>query len=347
MSNLPPATAPTAPVAPSNLVSRAVSDGLLTMAPGQLVERMRLLDEVRRIAMQEGTDYYSLQTRKVTGTDGVEREVPQFSLSKAGAEKLVVMFGLTPDIESVVIVDDPSAPRTISVGVWQEDPTTHRKRKVFEEQNVVGFYEVKSTCSVWASNGRLLARASGTCNSTEAAFRGTPYSDAKNPILKRSEKRALVAAVLMATASSGMFTQDLEDLVDHDAPGASQGSQGSQAQAGGHQGGGAAGASPAASGAQGGAKVGWLSEGQKRLIHAKGGARNEPEPVREAMIAQIDGKGWKDGKPILEEIAKDTDKGAEFWAKVHSVVMAKMAPATPAQGEGSTPPPPPADGDGF
>jgi hypothetical protein len=263
-----------------------------------------------------------------------------------------MVFGLTPDIESVVILDDPNVKRTIQVGDWADDPSrSGRKKKIFVDQIVTGAYEVKSTCSIWATNGRLLARASGTCNNTEGAFRSTPYSDAKNPILKRAEKRALVAAVLMATASSGMFTQDLEDMPQDDH-GAAQGVQAASSAPA------AANAPAASSGTTTGqpAPQGWLSAGQEKLLFAKG--KNLAVPVDEVvvkrMISYLNGKGsWQIGKPLLEEIAKDTEKGLSYWAQIKALVEKEAAVASapapadaPADAAPADVPPPPA-GDGF
>ncbi len=44
-------------------------------------------------------------------------------------------------------------------------------------------------------------------------------ADVENTILKMADKRALVAATLLATGCSDMFTQDMEDAVQHDSGG--------------------------------------------------------------------------------------------------------------------------------
>ena len=52
----------------------------------------------------------------------------------------------------------------------------------------------------------------GSCNNFESKYRGQNPYDVKNTLEKMAEKRALVAAVLIGTALSDMFTQDIEDM---------------------------------------------------------------------------------------------------------------------------------------
>ena len=60
------------------------------------------------------------------------------------------------------------------------------------------------------------AQGVGSANAREKKFvRQDTYSAANN-ILKIAKKRALVDAVLSATRSSGVFSQDLEDLTKAD-----------------------------------------------------------------------------------------------------------------------------------
>ena len=59
---------------------------------------------------------------------------------------------------------------------------------------------------MWASN------VSGSCNNFESKYRSLNPYDVKNTLEKMAEKRSLVAAVLIGTAASDIFTQDIEDL---------------------------------------------------------------------------------------------------------------------------------------
>ncbi len=58
----------------------------------------------------------------------------------------------------------------------------------------------------------MLSRCSARCNNREAKYRGLSVFEIRNTILKMSEKRAFVSAILMATGASDIFTQDIEDF---------------------------------------------------------------------------------------------------------------------------------------
>ncbi len=108
------------------------------------------------------------------------------SLFKPGAEKLCEIYGLSKHVEVTGRLED-----------W-EKPFLH--------------YEVKVTL-VNKRSGHSEAEGVGNANSREKKFsRQDTYSIA-NTLLKIAKKRALIDAVLSATRSSGLFTQDIEDLV--------------------------------------------------------------------------------------------------------------------------------------
>ena len=140
------------------------------------------------------------------------------TLYKPGAEKLCNFYGLVPRFDFVEKEDDWEAGRFA--------------------------YVVKCTLTHIRSD-QVVSTAIGECNSWEARYRyrwlwpnqvigaipadapknkrgqirvinDDPYS-LRNTILKMAQKRALVAATLMATRSSGLFTQDLEDLAANGA----------------------------------------------------------------------------------------------------------------------------------
>lgn len=140
------------------------------------------------------------------------------TLYKPGAEKLCDFYGLTQDFQFLEKEDDWDAGRFA--------------------------YMIK--CLLTSKRtGSLIAAGVGECNSWEARYRyrwvwpreapsntppdapknkkgqirilnDDPYS-LRNTILKMSKKRALVDAVLAATRSSGLFTQDVEDLAANGA----------------------------------------------------------------------------------------------------------------------------------
>lgn len=152
------------------------------------------------------------------------------TLLKPGAEKLAEFYGLAPTF----IVQD-------RVVRWDEP----------------GFFHYEILCRlIHKRTGVVVAEGVGSCNSLEARYRYRwvtehqlpPHYDKQravtrktrdgrtlyrienddvfslaNTILKMAKKRALVDAVLSATRSSGIFTQDLEDIgvsPDDDLPSA-------------------------------------------------------------------------------------------------------------------------------
>ena len=54
----------------------------------------------------------------------------------------------------------------------------------------------------------------GSCNSRERKYLKTDFATNLNTILKMAKKRAFVDAILSATHSSHIFTQDMEDIVN-------------------------------------------------------------------------------------------------------------------------------------
>ncbi|MFC1885570.1 hypothetical protein ACFLZM_00810 [Thermodesulfobacteriota bacterium] len=159
----------------------------------ELVLRSKKVLELKEKAMKENVHY------------GIIPGMKKPSLWKPGAEKLCQAFRLEPQFETTS-TDDPN--RTIK---W-EKLDYDKKKKL--EGTTQGYIEYDSRCALihipngetWASN------VSGSCNNFEAKYRSLNPYDVKNTLEKMSEKRSLVAAVLIGTAASDIFTQDLEDM---------------------------------------------------------------------------------------------------------------------------------------
>lgn len=178
------------------------------VSPDETVARIAELQAFVRHYLVEGVDY-----GKIPGTD-------KPTLLKPGAEKLCDVYGLTPryTIDSYTESDG--------------DPP---------------FYSWIIRCTLyWRRGDLLVAEGLGEANSWENRYRWrwvpagevpggettglrtrktrsgatlyrVPNDDVwslRNTILKQAKKRALVDAVLTATRSSGVLTQDLEDLDD-------------------------------------------------------------------------------------------------------------------------------------
>ena len=116
---------------------------------------------------------------------GVIPGVDKPSLLKPGAEKISDAFGYTKKVEVVNRVED-----------WH--------RGIFH-------YEVRVSLLSRKTNV-IECEGIGCCNTRESRFANQRGYDVMNTVLKMAKKRALVDAVLTATRSSDLFTQDVEEM---------------------------------------------------------------------------------------------------------------------------------------
>lgn len=141
-----------------------------------LKEARKRIDMLRRFVeemMTPGIDY------------GIVAGISKHTLLKPGAEKLCDAFGFSKRVEVVNRLED-----------WY--------RGIFH-------YEVRITL-ICKRSGMIEAEGVGCCNSREAAYKDQSGHDVVNTILKMTKKRALIDAVLSATRSSDIFTQDVEEM---------------------------------------------------------------------------------------------------------------------------------------
>ena len=113
------------------------------------------------------------------------------TLLKPGAEKLCDIFGFTKLVEILSQVEDGSVPY---------------------------FAYIVKVRLVSKINSLTEAEGVGAANSREQKFSERDAFSLQNTLLKMAKKRALIDAVLSATCSSGLFTQDLEDLAPQPSP---------------------------------------------------------------------------------------------------------------------------------
>lgn len=105
------------------------------------------------------------------------------TLLKPGAEKIVMMMGLSSRYEIMDKVEDYDK----------------------------GFFAYNIRCTL-SRNDYDICEGVGNCNSRETKYvKADPYSIA-NTILKMAKKRAYVDAALSVASLSDIFTQDLEDM---------------------------------------------------------------------------------------------------------------------------------------
>lgn len=107
------------------------------------------------------------------------------TLLKPGAEKIVMMMGLSSRYEIMQAVEDYDK----------------------------GFFAYNIRC-VLSRHDMDICEGVGNCNSRESKYvKSDPYSIA-NTILKMAKKRAYVDAALSVASLSDIFTQDIEDMPD-------------------------------------------------------------------------------------------------------------------------------------
>ncbi len=139
--------------------------------------RIQMLQEFVQEYMIPGQDYGQIPGCKKP------------SLFKPGAEKLCDIYGFSKKAEIIGCTQD-----------W--------------EKGIFSF-DVKVVL-ISKRTGHIEAEGLGSCNSKEKKYATQNSFTITNTILKMAKKRALVDAVLSATRSSGIFSQDLEDI---DLPG--------------------------------------------------------------------------------------------------------------------------------
>jgi hypothetical protein len=209
------------------------------MTPQQVLKQAQLVQQVMRDVMKD-TEHYGV----IPGCGGKK------SLFKPGAEKLCFVFGLSNRLHKEV-TELPGGHREYSITCDLYDRAGNlRGQGVGCCSTMESKYRYRGaagkecpSCGAMAmrpgkkeyGGGYYCDRKSGGCGASckggtkEAkALDRVPSVRAENPdpadqyntVLKMAKKRALVDAVLTATAASDIFAQDLEDLEDriHDEP---------------------------------------------------------------------------------------------------------------------------------
>lgn len=146
----------------------------------QAKENFQRLQIVTKELMELGVDYGT-----IPGT-------PKPSLLKPGAEHLLQFFGLGHRVARVAALED-----------WEQGFFCYCYRvTVFKARPMPdgSVYE------------QVIAECEGSANSKEKRYRNQDVFTIVNTLQKMAIKRALVGATLQATGTSGMFTQDIEDM---------------------------------------------------------------------------------------------------------------------------------------
>ncbi len=158
-------------------------------------QRVDYIDQMKREIMKEGRDYMVIPGTKKP------------SLVKPGAEKLAAAFILAPTYTTTDQTERFHEEWNYESPVfkWQNEKKVQTGT---ETKGTVGFYSYRVSCELrHRETGQVWASAEGVMNSRERGRETAP----SNTILKMAQKRAFIAAVLNATFSSELFTQDMED----------------------------------------------------------------------------------------------------------------------------------------
>ena len=123
---------------------------------------------------------YMIMERMKEGRDYV-RSGDRFTLLKGGAEMLLAEFGFSS--QSIICAEKR----------YRGNVTYTTETRVF-------------------SGGNMIANGFGTCSTSELPQENQDMSRRMNSAIKVAKKRSFVDAVLTATASSWLFTQDIGDM---------------------------------------------------------------------------------------------------------------------------------------
>ena len=155
----------------NQVTALSVIDSIDTNAVARTMAKIHAFQQVIQQAVKPGHDIGI-----IPGTD-------KPTLLKPGAEKIVMMMGLSSRYEIMDKVEDYDK----------------------------GFFSYNVKC-VLSRNNYDICEGVGNCNSRESKYvKADPYSIA-NTILKMAKKRAYVDAALSVASLSDIFTQDLEDI---------------------------------------------------------------------------------------------------------------------------------------
>lgn len=208
-----------------------------------------LVAQVEKI--QQVMQRVMVESNPEKGIDGHYGKIPgtnKPTLLKAGAEKLCMVFRLRPEFESVREWDGPHLsvfsrctlihiPTGQSFGTGEGMCSTkekkYRERKAERVCPNCGVAAIIKSKAEWGGGWNCWAKKGG-CNTKfkpgdpaiESQDNGTvenpDLADLYNTVVKMANKRSHVAATLLCTAASDLFTQDVEDLPHAAAPAAPQ-----------------------------------------------------------------------------------------------------------------------------
>lgn len=182
MTNLPAQQQPAMPASVSIIDNVNLNQVQLQM------QKIAQFQAVVQKTLKKGHDY-----GEIPGTRGKP------TLLKPGAEKILMLLGLSSEYEIVERVQD------------------------YEQ----GFFAFTVKC-ILSRNGLKVTEGVGHANTREKRYQNQDPFSLANTVLKMAKKRAQVDAVLTVASLSEIFTQDLEDFADEPVEVAPQQERGGQ-----------------------------------------------------------------------------------------------------------------------
>lgn len=191
-----------------------------------VAQRSELMDVIPKV-LQHGTDII-----KIPGTD-------KDCLSKAGAERVAIIFGCHPEYDVVEKEVDHDRVFTTKTD-WVE--TDEKPNKLEAERlkaakkgkwkknasgdfvwcvpgvgvvETQGLYRYVIRCRIVRQDGLFVGDCIGCCSTLEAKYASRPR-DVENTVLKMAQKRAFVGAVLNSFGLSDRLTGDLDENDERD-----------------------------------------------------------------------------------------------------------------------------------
>ena len=207
-----------------------VRAGLMTsaIAPSQIVETIKYVHSLIKDAMSEGID----------GDYAVIPGTKKKTLLKPGAEKMLMAFGLAavsraPQVSDlgnnhreVIVETEIRSLRTgeihaVGIGSCSTLEKKYRYRPgpvEFTGKPVPREYWTDRKQELLGGPGYSTAKNPDNGGQWEIVLKGAEIenpdpADQWNTVLKMAGKRSMIDGVLRATASSAMFTQDMEDTI--------------------------------------------------------------------------------------------------------------------------------------
>jgi hypothetical protein len=228
-------------VATNNSQLATSADLMPAMSIEMAITRYNTVVEYTKRVLKKGRDYGTIPGTERKSDDGTPSNASD-TLLKPGAEKLCTLFGLTPDFVDYRVIEDwdrglfyyaykctlSRNGHLIASGIGSCNSREKKYRRSARLCPDCGAATIKR--SKYPPKNDPNAKAGWYCHEkaggcgrqfdaddpaiTEQALRDDPSAacDLINTVQKMAQKRAMVAATLIATNASEFFTQDVEDM---------------------------------------------------------------------------------------------------------------------------------------